>query len=89
VCINSTGSKMGGGRTITYKGNCTVHDTRDVKDWFYPEFARYLRPDNAEAAATFQRFLDSPHRVVIEFVPDYALSFDAALMWARSPGAVT
>ena len=89
VCINSTGTKMGGGRTVTYKGTCTVHDERAVKDWFYPEFSQYLRPDNVEAAATFQQFLDSPHRVVIEFVPDYTLSFDAALMWARSPGAVS
>ncbi|MEY4373637.1 MAG: hypothetical protein RL219_2406, partial [Actinomycetota bacterium] len=30
-------------------------------------------------------FLDSPHRVIIEFVPDYKLSFDGAIMWQRSP----
>ncbi len=89
VCINSTGTKLGGGRTITYKGACTVHDTREVKDWFYPEFANYLRPDSPDAAATFQQFLDSPHRVVIEFVPDYSLSFDSKLMWARSPGVMS
>ena len=89
VCINSTGTRMGGGKTVTYKGTCTVHDSREVKDWFYPEFAQRLRPDNADAAATFQQFLDSPHRVIIEFVPDYSLSFDAALMWARSPGALS
>jgi general stress protein 26 len=87
VCINSTGSKMGGGKTVTYKGTCTVHDDRAVKDWFYPEFADHLRPGDDHAARTFQRFLDSPHRVVIEFVPDYTLSFDAALMWERSPDA--
>jgi len=89
ICINSTGTNVGGGRTVTYKGSCTVHDDRAVKDWFYPEFAQRLRPDNPAAAATFQQFLDSPHRVIIEFVPDYALSFDAALMWARSPGAAS
>jgi general stress protein 26 len=88
VCINSTGSSLGGGRTVTYKGTCTVHDDRETKDWFYPEFARHLRPDSEEGATVFQQFLDSPHRVVIEFVPDYALSFDASLMWARSPEAV-
>jgi general stress protein 26 len=86
VCINSTGTEMGTGKTITYKGTCTVHDSREVKDWFYPEFARYLRPNDESAAATFQQFLDSPARVVIEFVPDYKLSFDSTLMWARSPG---
>ena len=49
------------------------------------EFARHLRPDPA-AAEVFRAFLDSPHRVIIEFTPDYTLSFDGALMWARSPG---
>ncbi len=85
LCINSTGSRMGGGKTVTYKGSCVVHADRATKDWFYPEFSTSLRPDNAQAAAAFQHFLDSPHRVIIEFVPDYTLSFDANLMWARSP----
>jgi hypothetical protein len=87
VCINSTGTKMGTGKTVTYKGDCVVHTGRDVKDWFYPEFSAYLRPDNPEAAKAFQTFLDSPARVVVEFTPDYTLSFDSALMWARSPEA--
>ncbi len=85
ICINSTGSTMGGGKTVTYKGDCVVHDTRDVKDWFYPEFAEYLMPGMPERAAAFQQFLDSPARVVIEFTPDYTLSFDSQLMWQRSP----
>ena len=87
VCVNSTGTSMGKGKTVTYKGSCIVHDSRDVKDWFYPEFARHLRPDDEQAAAAFQSFLDSPHRVIIEFTPDYKLSFDSAIMWQRSPEA--
>ncbi len=85
LCINSTGSRMGGGKTVTYKGSCVVHDDRATKDWFYPEFSQSLRPDDHTAATAFQNFLDSPHRVIIEFIPDYSLSFDANLMWARSP----
>jgi len=88
ICINSTGSKMGSGKTVTYKGNCFIHDDRATKDWFYPEFANRLRPDNPAAAEAFRTFLDSPHRVIMEFIPDYALSFDAILMWARSPEVV-
>jgi general stress protein 26 len=86
ICINGAGSRFGSGKTVSYKGACVVHDDRATKDWFYPEFARYLRPDDASAAATFERFLDSPQRVVIEFTPDYRLSFDSDLMWVRSPG---
>jgi hypothetical protein len=86
VCINSTGTSMGTGKTVTYKGSCVIHDSREVKDWFYPEFAHRLRPEPA-AAAVFQSFLDSPERVIIEFTPDYTLSFDSSIMWARSPDA--
>lgn len=88
VCINSSGSSIGGGRTVTYKGSCVIHSDRQTKDWFYPEFARRMRPDNERAAAAFVEFLDSPNRVIIEFTPDYTLSFDARLMWARSPEVV-
>lgn len=86
LCFNSTGTKLGPGKTISYKGSCTVHTDRATKDWFYPEFSRWLHRDEA-TAAEFQKFLDSPHRVVIEFVPDYSLSFDGELMMQRSPDA--
>ena len=88
ICINSTGSKMGGGKTVTYKGDCIVRSDRETKDWFYPEFSNRLRSDNPKAAEEFQKFLDSPHRVILEFTPDYSLSFDASLMWQRSPDVV-
>jgi hypothetical protein len=87
VCITGAETKYGSGRTVTYKGECIIHTDQETKDWFYPEFSQYIRGDGA-AAAAFQRFLDSPHRVILEFTPDYALSFDAALMWKRSPEAL-
>lgn len=87
ICITSVGSEMGNGKTVSYKGDCIIHDEdRTVKDWFYPEFARWVRPEEAQAQE-FQKFLDSPDRVVIEFIPDYTLSFNSELMWARSPDA--
>jgi general stress protein 26 len=87
LCITSTGTDMGTGKTITYKGDCIVHGSRDIKDWFYPQFAKWIRPDDEVASSTFEKFLDSPDRVVVEFTPDYKLGFDSALMWARSPEA--
>jgi general stress protein 26 len=86
ICVWGAGTELGSGRTITYKGNCIIHDDRQTKDWFYPEFARYLRGDTPQAEV-FRNFLDSPDRVIIEFTPDYKLGFDSELMWARSPGA--
>lgn len=86
ICVWGLGTPLGSGRTMTYKGSCVIHDDRETKDWFYPEFAQRLRGDT-DAARVFQKFLDSPERVVIEFTPDYKLGFDSELMWARSPGA--
>ncbi len=85
ICVWGAGTPLGGGRTMSYKGSCVIHEDRETKDWFYPEFARYLRGDTPQAEV-FRQFLDSPDRVIIEFTPDYKLGFDAELMWARSPG---
>ncbi len=85
ICVWGAGTSLGSGRTMTYKGSCVIHKDRETKDWFYPEFARYLRAD-PDQAEVFQKFLDSPDRVVIEFTPDYKLGFDSELMWVRSPG---
>jgi general stress protein 26 len=87
ICVWGAGTPLGSGRTMTYKGDCVIHEDRETKDWFYPEFARYLRGMTPQAEV-FKGFLDSPDRVIIEFTPDYKLGFDSELMWARSPGAV-
>lgn len=84
ICVWGAGSDFGSGRTVTYKGSCVIHDDRETKDWFYPDFSVYLHGEG-DSAEVFQQFLDSPERVVIEFTPDYKLSFDSELMWARSP----
>jgi ribosomal protein L24E len=88
VCITSTGTKLGTGKTITYKGDCVVHKGRDVLDWFFPAFAgdRRKEPEGVEA---YIEHLNSPGRVVIEFIPDWTLSFDSQTLWERAPKAAT
>ena len=34
VCITSSGTRLGTGKTITYKGDCIVHKDRETLDWF-------------------------------------------------------
>lgn len=85
ICVNGTGWNLGGSKTITYKGTCVIHKDQETKGWFFPEFARHLRPESEVASTAFAKFLDSPNRVVIEFIPDYKLSYDSAKMWTRSP----
>ena len=42
VVITSTGTKIGGGKSITAKGRCVVHEDPETKEWFYPAFADLL-----------------------------------------------
>jgi general stress protein 26 len=60
--------------TITAKGIATIHEGRDIKEWFYPAFAG--RNPDKEAAKRFEEQLDSPLRVVIEVKPTKWIEFD-------------
>ncbi len=87
VVVTSTGTSMGPGKTVTIKGKCVIHEDRETKDWFYPDFARALRPEEAEAQK-FQEFLDSPLRVVLEVIPEKWITYDGAKMRAHSEGTL-
>jgi len=78
VCINGFGTKAGT-RTVTYAGMCTVHDDIDLKRWFYKALATKLMGDTPQAKG-FEAFLDSPHRIVLEVVPERRIGFDGHKM---------
>ena len=73
----------------TAKGRCIIHEDRETKDWFYPEFAAKLNPTNPEAAAGFVQTLDSPLRVVLEIVPEKWILFDGAKFGADAAGTLS
>jgi general stress protein 26 len=87
VCITSTGTKLGGGKTITYKGTSVVHKgDRRIADWYYRALAeRLYGPMGPETVQNFVRFLDSPARVILEFTPTRRISFDGDRMAAATP----
>lgn len=87
VVVTSTGTDLGPSKTITIKGRCVVHEDRETKDWFYPDFARALRPEE-EAAKAFEKMLDSPLRVVLEVVPEKYITYDGIKMWAHTEGTL-
>ncbi|MGH0030831.1 MAG: pyridoxamine 5'-phosphate oxidase family protein [Myxococcota bacterium] len=80
VVITSTGTKMGPARSITVKGRCILHEDQETKDWFYPAFSKHLHRGNEQAAAGFQKFLDSPMRVILEVVPEKWITYDGTKM---------
>jgi len=86
IVITSTGTPMGGGKTVTYKGHTVIHDEPEVKQWFYQILASGMQrktehdPDNQFTAGLdpemFVRFLDTPERVVLEFTSEMSIPFD-------------
>ncbi|MEM8496751.1 MAG: hypothetical protein AAF542_01940 [Pseudomonadota bacterium] len=90
VVVTSTGTHMGGGKTVTYKGHTVIHDDHDTKMWFYKILAAGMAkktehdPDNKFTAGLdpdmFVRFLDTPERVVLEFTHEMKIPFDGDKM---------
>jgi hypothetical protein len=82
-----------GGRTASFKGNSIVHthadpDFDEIKGWFYPQLSGVTaEPDNKYRQA-FAKFLDSPHRVIIETEANLVVAFDTAKFAAFTNEAI-
>jgi hypothetical protein len=82
-----------GGKTASYKGDSIVHTAADpdfveLKTWFYRQLSGVdADPDNAYRQA-FAKFLDSPHRVIIETEARLVVGFDTAKFAAFTNEAI-
>jgi len=86
VVITSTGTHLGGAKTVTIKGRCTVHEEEETKSWFYPAFSSHLHSGNEKMAREFEEMLNSPLRVVLEVEPVKFISYDGVKMALHSRG---
>lgn len=86
IVITSTGTHLGGAKTVTIKGLCTIHEDEETKKWFYPAFSAHLNPGAEERASAFQEMLDSPLRVVLEVVPEKFITYDGVKMAQHTAG---
>jgi general stress protein 26 len=89
MAVTSRGTDIGVSQAVTYQGTAIVHDSDDVKAWFYAALAARVRPDSAEQQAAFVHHLDTPGRVVIEIVPGKRIGFDSEQMFKNSPAGGT
>lgn len=85
VVVTSTGTELGGGKTVTAKGRCVIHEDEETKRWFYPAFASHLNPDPV-GAAEFRERLDSPIRVILEVIPEKFITYDGVKMFLHQAG---
>lgn len=72
-----------GGKTASYKGDSIVHAPGDegfeeLKGWFYPRLSRLDLDPEDTYRQSFAKFLDSPHRVIIETEARLVVGFDTA-----------
>jgi general stress protein 26 len=86
VVVTSTGTHLGGAKTVTLKGRCTIHEDEQTKSWFYPAFSDHLHAGNEKMAREFEEMLDSPLRVVLEVEPVKFISYDGVKMALHSRG---
>ena len=81
------------GKTATFKGDSIVHAPGDdgfeeLKAWFYPALAGLEASPDDRYRQSFARFLDSPHRVIIETHARLVVAFDTAKFQAFTAEAI-
>jgi hypothetical protein len=87
VIVSSEGTPLGPDQTLTVKCRAKVHeDNPEVKNWFYRALAMKLGNGDEEAAANFERFLDTPARVIIELTPVKWITYDGMKVAAHVAG---
>jgi hypothetical protein len=89
ICISSAGTDMGRGKAISYKGTTRIHEhnSPEIAGWFFEAFARRMhRGNDPERIAEITASLDIPERVVFEFTPGKAISYDGDKLAATIPG---
>lgn len=82
-----------GGRTASYKGDSIVHANGDegfdeLKSWFYDTLSGITANPDDEYTKAFRKFLDSPHRVIIETEANLVVGFDTAKFRAFTNEAI-
>ncbi len=78
VVVSSTGTSLGHGKTVTFRGTCRVLEDEETKRWFYSALGRRRFPDDEAYRAEFVAKLDSPRRVILEVTPTERQTHDVA-----------
>lgn len=81
------------GRTVSYKGDSIVHAAGDegwdeLKTWFYQALSQTETDPTNTAMRNFEKFLDSPHRVIVETEARLVVGFSAAKFAAHTAAAI-
>ena len=81
------------GKTASYKGNSTVHQNGDkgfdeLKTWFYGALSGAAANPQDKYRQAFAKFLDSPHRVIIETPVQLIVGFDVEKFRATTNRAI-
>ncbi|MFT4656476.1 MAG: hypothetical protein ACJAXA_000101 [Candidatus Aldehydirespiratoraceae bacterium] len=81
------------GKTATFKGESVIHAPGDdgfdeLKTWFYATLSRLDQAPDDPYRQSFAKFLDSPHRVIIETDARLVVAFDTVKFQAFTAEAM-
>ena len=81
------------GKTASFKGDSVVHANGDpgfdeLKTWFYAKLSGVDENPDDTYRQSFAKFLDSPHRVIIETDARLVVAFDSAKFQAFTVEAI-
>ncbi|MFT6290332.1 MAG: hypothetical protein ACJAR2_000919 [Ilumatobacter sp.] len=81
------------GKTATFKGESVIHAPGDdgfdeLKTWFYSTLSRLDQAPDDPYRQSFAKFLDSPHRVIIETDARLVVAFDTVKFQAFTAEAM-
>ncbi len=77
IVISGKGSELGHARCVTFRGSCRLHSDHETRDWFFPRFAQAVLPDSRRGASGMATMMNNESNLVIEFIPDRSIPYDA------------
>jgi hypothetical protein len=81
------------GNTVSFKGDSRVHTPGDaghaeLKEWFYDALSQTETDPTNDWNRNFRKFLDSPHRVIIETDARLVVGFSTSKFGAQTAAAI-
>jgi hypothetical protein len=86
VVITGKGTELGHARCSTLRGSSVLHRDDSARNWFFPIFAAVVLPDNPKGADGMVGAMNNPSNLIIEFVPDRVIPYDAHEQMVRANG---
>jgi nitroimidazol reductase NimA-like FMN-containing flavoprotein (pyridoxamine 5'-phosphate oxidase superfamily) len=77
VVVSGKGTELGHSRCVSIQGRCEIFSDQEIRDKFFPLFARAVLPDSEKGASMMANMMNSPENLVLVVTPDRTIPYDA------------